>query len=532
MLLGAFLRFFDLDKNPNGFYVDEAAIGFNAYSLAETGKDEYGKDFPIFLRSYGVYASPLYTYITALVTKLFGLSIFSTRLLSAVSGVLSIPLIYLIFKNLSIFKNKHIPLMGALLFAISPWSIFFSRGAFEANLGLFLTLVAVYFFLLSKEKTNYIIFSFLFLGLSTYAYQSNRLTSLLFIVGFTTLIYLRKFQELFKNRYLLIAVFIFLIIEIPQIFLLNTPAFNARQTNLFYSQAIQMQVKEDFDYLPHPISFSVVFLREFSSRFVSYLSPRNLFFYPDSDLQRSFPELSLFYPWLVVPYFVGFYMLFKRLRKRNIQFLLILLFSALIPASLTGDPFSTLRSLVAILPVLVIISLGLEEILYNKLFRINTPILIFLCLFSLIYLYRSQGVLFPNERGKVWGYGYSKLAEEIKNRPSYKFLLALDKPSYIELAFFLKIHPRIFQESVDKNVKHNYYTNAKWDNHYKFSNIEIRDLDWLKDPCSDQIIVGDELLISLKQATEHNLIKVFEIRSPIEERLFFGYKTDPKNACI
>jgi len=53
--LAVYLRLFQFGEVPNGLYQDETAIGFNAYSILETGKDEYGKDFPLYFRSFGDY---------------------------------------------------------------------------------------------------------------------------------------------------------------------------------------------------------------------------------------------------------------------------------------------------------------------------------------------------------------------------------------------------------------------------------------------------------------------------------------------
>src|SRR5258706_5069843 len=173
LLLAIFLRFYKLSEIPNGLYVDEAAIGYNAYSLLETGKDEYGKSFPILLRSYTMFAPPLYSYLTILPIKIFGLSVFSVRFISALSGVLSTLVIYFVCKYLNLFRVKYTCYAAAFLFAISPWSIFFSRGAFEANLALLLLLVAIFFAILAKNKIFFLAFSFIFLSFSTYAYHAN-----------------------------------------------------------------------------------------------------------------------------------------------------------------------------------------------------------------------------------------------------------------------------------------------------------------------------------------------------------------------
>src|SRR6185369_15376499 len=83
ILIAVFLRFYTLSEIPNGLYVDEAEIGYNAFSILQTGKDEFGKSFPLFIRSINVYAPPLYMYLTTIPIYFFGLSIFSVRFVSA-----------------------------------------------------------------------------------------------------------------------------------------------------------------------------------------------------------------------------------------------------------------------------------------------------------------------------------------------------------------------------------------------------------------------------------------------------------------
>ena len=94
LCLALFLRFFYLGKIPNGFYSDEAAYGYNAYSILMTGKDEYGTPIPFAFKSFGDYKAPLYIYALAPVIWLFGLSEASVRLLSALLGVILVILVY------------------------------------------------------------------------------------------------------------------------------------------------------------------------------------------------------------------------------------------------------------------------------------------------------------------------------------------------------------------------------------------------------------------------------------------------------
>ena len=75
--LGAALYIFRCDKNPAGFYIDESSIAYNAYTISQTGQDEFGKPWPLFFRAFGDYKNPTYIYLLALFFKLTGPSIFT-----------------------------------------------------------------------------------------------------------------------------------------------------------------------------------------------------------------------------------------------------------------------------------------------------------------------------------------------------------------------------------------------------------------------------------------------------------------------
>ena len=72
IILAVFLRFYYIEKIPNGLYSDEASYGYNAFSILETGKDEYGNFMPLAFRSFGDYKAPLYIYFLIPFIKIFG----------------------------------------------------------------------------------------------------------------------------------------------------------------------------------------------------------------------------------------------------------------------------------------------------------------------------------------------------------------------------------------------------------------------------------------------------------------------------
>ncbi len=531
LLLALFLRFYKLSEIPNGFYVDEAAIGYNSYSLLETGRDEYGKTFPIILRSYTMFAPPLYTYFTMLPIKLFGLSIFSVRFISALSGVLSTLIIYFICKQIHLFHSKATAYIAAFLYAISPWSIFFSRGAFEANLAFFLLSLGIFFALLTKKNRWNLVVSFLFLSLSTYAYHANRLLSIL--VGFGILVwFVRGAKWKGSIKQITLAIILFLIVQIPYLTILNTEAFQSRATGLLYLGEVERQ-SETIRYLPSFISYPLSFAREFFAQYIAYYSPKNLFFIPESDLQRSVPELSVWYFWMVIPYIIGLYLLIKRFKEKNVQLLWFLFLTFPIPAALTKDPFSSLRALSLMLPTLLIIVLGIEHLLGKIPKKFGFLLSAGIVCLSGILLWRSYFILFPTERAVYWDYGFSQVAGIIHENPDTHYLVDQSRlePPYILLAFHLKLPPQKLQAASDPSIKNDYYNGKEFNSTYSFSNIETRNIIWEEDIYKEQVLVGDSYAISEDQAKEHKLTKVFEIEDPLHEVVFVGYQTNPTEKC-
>src|SRR3989344_3677076 len=96
LLIAAFLRLWKLGSIPPGLTADEASLGYNAYSIINSGRDFWGETFPIIFKSFGDYTPGLYVYLSIPFIAIFGLNEISVRLLSAISGILTVYLFYLI----------------------------------------------------------------------------------------------------------------------------------------------------------------------------------------------------------------------------------------------------------------------------------------------------------------------------------------------------------------------------------------------------------------------------------------------------
>lgn len=128
------VRSWRVNELPAQLNRDEAAIGYNAYLLAETGKDEWGRTWPLALESFGDYKLPGYVWLVVLAGKFLGWHDWVVRLPSILAGSL-LPLGLYLWLSLS-GKSKTLSLWAAGLVALAPFSFFYSRMAFEANVAL------------------------------------------------------------------------------------------------------------------------------------------------------------------------------------------------------------------------------------------------------------------------------------------------------------------------------------------------------------------------------------------------------------
>lgn len=443
LVLAVVLRIYDFGANPAGVYVDEASHGYSAYSLLQTGRDEFGKAWPILFRSFGTYPPGLYNYLTVLPVKLLGLNAISVRITSLIFGIFLVILALIINTRFG------------LVVALAPVFVFVSRAAFEPNLGLVLLFLGLVLFL--RKHTYQAAF---FLSLSAYAYPAERVLSLIVIVF------------LFRKNWRVLA--FGLLLQVSLFVLSFTPAGSSRLATLSGGNPIRL--------------------------YSAYFSPDNLFSKPDPDLQRSFPELSVFYWWMFPLLIIGTVAFFRSDSKLKKLFLLLIFISP-IPGAVTKDYFSTLR----VLPLFLVLSFFISQAWPKS--KFISALLIFVAVTELY----SNLVLLKNERAVAWNSGYEALASFTRTHRDLQVVVDNSRlrPSYILLAFYNQTDPAEFQKMYSSDWLKNYYSHTQLEN-MSFENIEVRPIVWETDIYKNQYLVGDHLAISDSQAKEHNLNLVYK----------------------
>ncbi len=207
--IGILIRVFYFWEYPAGLNQDEASIGYDIFADFAFGMDRNGYHNPVYSVAWGSGHAGLYIGLSKPLIAIFGLSVFSVRLLNVLFGCIGLFAFYGICKKL---KGKEFALLGLFFFVINPWHIMMSRWGLECNLFPNVFLIGFYFLMCGREKFYcYYIASFFF-ALSLYAYG----TSYMFIPVFllVMVIYLLKKKEItVKNT--MISGGIFLLTAVP-----------------------------------------------------------------------------------------------------------------------------------------------------------------------------------------------------------------------------------------------------------------------------------------------------------------------------
>jgi 4-amino-4-deoxy-L-arabinose transferase-like glycosyltransferase len=119
VLLAGGLRFYQLGVVPPGPQFDEAFNALDAELVLAGNR-------PLFLPANGG-REVVYTYIQAAVGALFGLNLYTLRLVSAVAGILTVVALYFTVRGLFRRNGRWLAAMTALALAVSYWHIHFSH---------------------------------------------------------------------------------------------------------------------------------------------------------------------------------------------------------------------------------------------------------------------------------------------------------------------------------------------------------------------------------------------------------------------
>jgi len=494
ILLAFFVRTYKINSYP-ALNADEAALGYNAYSLLKTGRDEHDISWPLHFKSFGDYKPGGYVYLALPFIATLGLNPLAVRLPNLILSTLSIFILFRLI--LLISQNKKLALLSALLLAISPWHIHFSRGAWESSTALSFILIAVYYFYRQKLSLSVIFFV-----LSTYIYHSARIIAPLLLFSLFITNFRHKRIGLWPNKKLLLPVTIgiFLTIPIALSFLHSggttrlggvgitaDPGPLSRSEELLNQHANVQLINRAMH------NKKVLYLLSWAEKYFSHFDLNFLFINGDEVPRSKVPDMGQLYL-LELPFLlIGLFTLLKPNYKKLKSLVLPWLFIAPIASSLTFQAPSALRALSMSIPLIILVSLGLSQVsaLGGSAFgrtRYKLPVTI-LYLFSFLYYLDAYFIHYPKRLPLAWPYGFQQLSLFLKsypNRPVY-VTNKYDQP-HILMTFFDQTSPKLVQSQIKLTPTDQYgFSTVTTLGRYHFQKI-----DWNTIPSDSLIVTSDE----------------------------------------
>ncbi|MFZ5437855.1 MAG: ArnT family glycosyltransferase [Patescibacteria group bacterium] len=440
-LVAVFFRFYQLGAVPVALYWDEIAMLVDARAVAETGHDMHGNSmWQAIFPSYGDYKLPVYIWLASLSVKLFGASEWALRLPSALAGLGTMIFAGLIIGNLFAKQSQRVKnwlgVLAMLMIAVAPWSILFSRTAFEGHVAQFLLTVSVWLVLKKQRWGEWRVLASILGAVATYTYFSVRFIwpvlfislSLLFVLDFG------KRRSLLAN---LKMIFGFIGLPLLIYFISLQPMYNSplyavsNQFRLSTTSVLNMkdwpvesnqykllagnQLLDKVTYHPY-----LLMARELARNYADNMSIDFLFLTGDPNLRHGTGQHGLFL-WIFLPSFIyGWYKLFPNYWRQGVV-LLVWWLLALLPASVPESTPHALRSLNALVPLTIVLAWGSYQLLNDLnhlrvivrvkwLFKTGLIIMTSLVVVNFAsYLFK----VYPAESASSWQAGYQQVAELI-----------------------------------------------------------------------------------------------------------------------
>ena len=504
------LRFINLASIPVGFNDDEAAFGYNAYSILKTGMDEWGRflPFPAF-ESFGDWKLVVYLYLTAISQFFFGMNEFATRFPSALFGVFAVFATYLLTKKLfedrsgwqlwegsrqrgaSIWnqskitnlhkastggkettdrtRNEVIALVAAFLLAISPWHIAASRNAFESDLLVFFITISTYFFLVGLKNKKFITFSFLCFVISFYVYRSAWVFLPLFI---SVVIY--SFRQQFKipKVYLaknLILAFILFLPLLPTVLTFKGQSRFLQES--FISGVARAGINADInerrgvckEHLPNifcTLTYNkfLTFASTYISNYAGNLSFKTYFDKANPSGFQSFSTRSVVYLFELPFLILGIYLLIKQ-KNQALKILIPWLLFVPIGASFAGS--GNYGRINLIMPSLeIIVAFGIYTFvasLKSKFFKnIFIIVLTITILGSVVKLIPDMFYSEPYFTSRFQRFGYKELFNYLASKEQEYDKIVISRKidyghQYMQYLYFAKVNPAYFIQNAQRH---------------------------------------------------------------------------------
>lgn len=485
ILLAFILRFNKVTQIPPALNWDEVSIGYNAYSILHTGKDEWGQSFPLHFKAYGEYKLPAQIYLSIPGIALFGLNELGVRITPVVYGTVTVLVTF--FLSRALFQSNLVGLISAFLLAISPWHIQLTRASFESSLATFFVTFGLWLLVKGFKDQKWFIFSMLPFALSVFTYNSARIFTPLFLIV-VFMIYRKTLIRFKKVVILSIIVFTVMLLPLTPFLLSGERSARYKLVSITDDPGLVPRINENRGKsslpkpLPHLLNNKLTYISFYFTRnYLAHFSPQFLFVWGAPHKQHHVQGMGQLYyfqaPFLLVGLIALFY-LKHRFKNLLISWLLL----AFVPVAATGDSIPhALRTLIAVPFYQLITALGIfQSFLWLKKksavwwISLSVAMIVLMVVQFGNYLMNYYQI-YPLNYSRDWQYGYKQVVDYInKHKEEYGLIVFsrhYGEPHMFTL-FYLSYDPAKYQN--DPNLVR--YETNDWVRVLKFDKFYFPDL--------------------------------------------------------
>lgn len=455
LLVAAGLRLIQLDRLPPALYWDELSLGYDAYAIAQTGRDHHGDWFPVVaFTSYGDYKPGGYIYAIVPFIYFFGLNEWAVRLPSALAGLaivvgigwLSYQLNRQLWPAQPPSAHRLAFLVGLVVATFSSWLIIFARAGWEVNLATAFLLWSVLLFLHARLYRCRWPWQLAAVGLAAaamYTYHATRLITPLLLLA---LFLIQFWQELLAShgrwvsfwragQPLLLPGLFFILLISPILLSLSQPQLQQRfaetsilATGSYVQQSNQLRQLAGDSWLTRLFTHRYLMLgQEIANGYAAHFNFNYLFFTGDQNPRHGTGRTGIMLltdlPWLIWGSLLIVTVGWRVQQSRWVVLLLgWWLLIGILPAALTTVTPHALRTLPTAPVWLVVISLGASQAIWwlhqrRDWWRYSGGVLLgtilLLHVFGWLQFWRYYTTIYPQRTAREWQYGYRQLVAVI-----------------------------------------------------------------------------------------------------------------------
>ena len=463
--MAALLRIVNISGSPPALYGDELTTVYDTYSVLKTGHDQLGDFLPLTFKMSGGRPAG-YVYFSIPFVSLFGPSAPGVRMLSIISGLGIVIVLYLLSRH---WFDEKVAAITALFAALSPWDINLSRGGYETHFALFLSVLGIFTFIVARQEPEtsifrsergfikskfqpwlLVIFAICF-SIAVHTYPTYKLTIplILLVLIFTS----GNLRQYLQGKYLLPVIIsaLILLVGFSLVAVQSTTTGSDKRflaINIFGQQELQEKIVQKINGERAVSSMPVYLLPLFHNKYIenslligegylSHFSLDFLFIHGDRNPRHNMSLMGQLYLIEIVLLVIG--LAFIALSNRRLLILLLgWLLIAPLPAALMLEPHA-LRSSLMLPPLIIFSATGLYVLVSHRKekgmkFLLWTVVFIFFIQFT--FFINRIFFLTSNELSRFWSFPAKIAAQYImSNKDNFDYVLVSDRIDNIEYAY-------------------------------------------------------------------------------------------------